>query len=152
MPEPADDPTGLNLVPYDEDVVAWSEQQSALLRAGDFAALDVEHVAEEIESVGSSHRHEVRRRLARLVQHLLKWQHQPGLRGRSWRTTIGIQRKDLLLLLKDSPSLRPRLGGLLLDAYPLGRDWAELETGLLNLSETCPFSVEQLVDPDFFPE
>lgn len=34
---------------YDRDVIAWSKEQARLLRAGQFAALDIEHLAEEIE-------------------------------------------------------------------------------------------------------
>lgn len=39
---------------YDHDVVAWAKEQAALLRAGRFSVLDVEHIAEEIEDVGKS--------------------------------------------------------------------------------------------------
>ena len=37
---------------YESDVVAWAKEQAALLRAGKFAYLDIEHIADEIESVG----------------------------------------------------------------------------------------------------
>ncbi len=36
---------------YDTDYVAWLEEQVAHLRAGRLAALDVENVAEELESL-----------------------------------------------------------------------------------------------------
>ena len=39
---------------YDEDVLAWSQEQARLIRAGRFDLLDVEHIAEEIEDVGKS--------------------------------------------------------------------------------------------------
>ncbi|KAG0163435.1 hypothetical protein DFQ30_000171 [Apophysomyces sp. BC1015] len=41
---------------YEKDVVAWSNEQAALLRAGQFSALDIEHLAEEIEDVGRCRR------------------------------------------------------------------------------------------------
>ena len=34
---------------YEKDVVAWANEQAALLRAGKFSALDIEHIADEIE-------------------------------------------------------------------------------------------------------
>jgi hypothetical protein len=40
------------------------------------AAIDWSNVAEEIESVGRSERRELRNRLARPLQHLLKWRYQ----------------------------------------------------------------------------
>ena len=69
--------------PYEKDVVAWAMEQAALLRAGNLSALDIEHIAEEIEDVGKSEKRELASRMAVLLSHLLKWQHQPGRRGSS---------------------------------------------------------------------
>ncbi|MDR0781146.1 MAG: DUF29 domain-containing protein [Pseudomonadales bacterium] len=68
---------------YDKDVVAWAAEQAALLRAGKFSALDVEHLAEEIEDVGKSEQRELSNRMAVLLAHLLKWQYQSARRGAS---------------------------------------------------------------------
>ncbi len=73
---------------YDIDVLALSERQAALLRRRAANEIDWDNIAEEIEAVGRSQKPEVRSRLARLCQHLLKWAYQPELRSRSWRTTI----------------------------------------------------------------
>ncbi len=62
---------------YERDFLAWTEQQAALLRAGELSAIDLEHLAEEVESMGASERREMCNRLACLLQHLLKWHHQP---------------------------------------------------------------------------
>lgn len=62
---------------YDTDIVAWAQEQARLLRAGRFDALDIEHIAEEIEDVGKSEQRELENRMAVLLAHLLKWQHQP---------------------------------------------------------------------------
>ncbi|HME85504.1 MAG TPA: DUF29 family protein [Roseiarcus sp.] len=37
---------------YDRDFFAWGRQQAVLLRAGKLAEADIEHIAEEIESIG----------------------------------------------------------------------------------------------------
>ena len=137
---------------YDRDFVAWTEQQAALLRGNDLSALDREHLAEEIESVGARERRELRRRLARLLQHLLKWTYQPELRSRSWATTIQAQRDELAAILDDSPSLGPTLPDMLVRAYGPARRWALEETGLLALPEACPWAVEQVFSPDFLPD
>jgi len=43
---------------YDIDFFAWANAQAALLRSGNLAAADIEHIAEEIESMGRSEKRE----------------------------------------------------------------------------------------------
>ena len=64
---------------YETDVVAWANEQAALLRAGKFSALDIEHIADEVEDVGKSEKRELASRMAVLLSHLLKWQVLMGL-------------------------------------------------------------------------
>ena len=137
---------------YQEDFVAWTEEQASLLRANDLSAIDREHLAEEIESVGAGERREMRNRLARLLQHLLKWKYQPELRSRSWSATIRVQRDELAAIFDDSPSLRAKLSDALPRAYEVGRRWAIAETGLLALPEVCPWTAEQVVSAGFLPD
>ena len=137
---------------YETDFLQWTERQSTLLRrraSGELVNdgdLDWQNLAEEIDAAGASTRRELRNRLARLLQHLLKWQFQPALRSRSWQATIIEQREELADLLAENPSLRARLPEDLPDAYARGRRWAMTETGLLDLPESSPFSVEQVLD------
>jgi ribosomal protein L29 len=91
---------------YSRDVVAWAQEQAALLRAGDLWAVDVEHIAEEIEDVGKSEQRELASRMAVLLAHLLKWQFQPKRRGASWQRTIKEQRRAIAAHIKETPSLR----------------------------------------------
>ena len=62
---------------YDQDFFAWSRQQAELLRAGDLARADIEHIAEEIESMGRTEKRELISRLTVLLLHLLEWRYQP---------------------------------------------------------------------------
>ena len=61
---------------YDQDIFAWSERQSALLRraaAGERVNdLDWPHIIEEIEDVGGAALRSVHSLLARAIEHLLK--------------------------------------------------------------------------------
>jgi hypothetical protein len=77
------------------------------------------------------------------MQHLLKWHYQPDLRRRSWRSTIRTQRQEIEDLLADNPSLRARLPEFVAAAYPRARADALDETGLLDLPEEPPFTIEQ---------
>ncbi|MRR56619.1 MAG: DUF29 family protein [Deltaproteobacteria bacterium] len=38
---------------YGEDVIRWAEKQAQLLRFGNLDQLDIEHIAEEIDDVGT---------------------------------------------------------------------------------------------------
>ncbi len=49
---------------YEHDAIAWANEQARLLRCGQLAALDIEHLAEEIEAVGKSEQRERVNRLA----------------------------------------------------------------------------------------
>ena len=144
---------------YDSDFLKWTERQTALLRqraAGQLpneGEIDWLNLAEEIESVGANQKREVRSRLKRLCQHLLKWRYQPEHRSRSWSTTIYLQRDELQDLFKDSPSLRPFAKDALASAYVNGRQAAEAEAGLLNLpDDMCPWSLDQVLDFQFLPD
>jgi hypothetical protein len=94
---------------YDEDVAAWAKEQVALLRAGQWALLDIDHIAEEIEDMNISHRHQLAHRMAILMAHMLKWKYQPNRRGRGWTNTMRTQREAIAKLLRKMPSLRKLL-------------------------------------------
>lgn len=139
---------------YERDFYAWANEQAALLRAGKLTQADIEHIAEEIESMGKTEKRELTSRLTVLLLHLLKWQYQPARRGASWEVTISNQRRDLSVHLKDNPSLKAKLGEAIEYAYANARGEAYAETGLpkTNFPSTCPWSFEQIMNEGFWPE
>ena len=138
---------------YDTDIVAWANEQAALLRSGKFSALDIEHIADEVEDVGKTERRELASRMAVLLANLIKWQFQPERRGASWQRTIDIQRKAILRHLKGVPSLRPSLS----DPEWIDGAWGDAvakaieETGLPDFPESCPWTSEQILNSGFLP-
>ncbi|WP_404789560.1 DUF29 domain-containing protein [Altericista sp. CCNU0014] len=136
---------------YETDFYAWTLEQSKLLREGNFKRLDLVNLVEEIESLGKQQRQELRNRLGVLIGHLLKWNYQPERRSKSWRATIREQRREILQLLKENPSLKPYLGETIAHAHESGLDLVVKETPLDygDLPENCPYTSEQLFDPDF---
>jgi hypothetical protein len=86
--------------------------------------------------------------------HLLKWKFQPTHRSRSWDATISVQRYELLRSLKQMLSLRPHLRDELSEMYPIAVKEAIAETSLPDeaFPSTCPFSLEQILDAEFFPD
>jgi predicted DNA-binding ribbon-helix-helix protein len=138
---------------YETDFYLWTQEQVTLLREGRLDELDVPNLVEEIDSLGRSQRHELRSRLRVLLLHLLKWHHQPERQGPSWESTISEQRIHIDELLSDSPSLRPQVPIILPHAYALARRSAHRETRvpLSTFPETCPYTVEQVLDDAFWP-
>ena len=135
----------------DADFFAWTQRTAALLRARRFDEVDVEHAAEEIEDMGRRDLREVNRRLRVVLVHLLKWKLQPKKRTRSWHTTLVTQRSEIDDLLRDSPSLRPRLLHDLPRNYARAVTRTAVETGLRadKFPSRCPFTLEQILDQDF---
>ena len=139
---------------HDRDFYAWTLQQSALLREGRLSEADIEHIAEELESMGASERRELINRLAVLMAHLLKWHFQSELRSNSWRNTIDVQRFDVKELLEENPSFVANLKERMEKAYLKSLLLAVRETGLnkQTFPPHCPFIAEQLLSEDYWPE
>jgi hypothetical protein len=143
-----------NATLYDTDLYAWANEQAALLRAGRLSEADIENIAEEIESMARSEKRELTSRLTVLLVHLLKWRYQPALQSHSWRQTIEQQRMKLEDHLGENPSLKSQLDEIMAKSYRLARVDAEHETGLLRKSfpPTCPFTFDETMNPDFWPD
>lgn len=139
---------------YETDFYAWANEQAALLRAGKLAAADIEHIAEEIESMGRTEQRELESRLTILLLHLLKWQFQPKRRGASWEATIRVQRRDLARHIERNPSLSPKVSEATSYAYENAKIEAAAETGLpeTTFPAECPWSFDQIMDAGFWPD
>jgi hypothetical protein len=143
-----------NAVAYDDDFFAWTQEQARLLRDGELADVDVENLAEEIESIGRSDRREIGSRLVVLLGHLLKWQFQSNSRSTSWSGTIVEQRQQIDSIIADSPSLRQVVPEALDNAYLRARRLAAAETGLPEavFPASCPYTPDQILSEEFLPE
>jgi hypothetical protein len=133
---------------YDTDYVAWLEEQVAHLRAGRLAALDVDNVALELQSLMNSQRQQLENRLEVLIHHLLKWDHQPDQRSNRWRATVQEQRTRIRRLLRFSPSLKPEVATIALEVYPDAVRAAAIDTRLSEdaFPANLPYSVEEIFE------
>lgn len=139
---------------YELDFYAWAMQQAALLRSGQLTSLDIENIAEEMESMGRSENNQLINRLAVLLTHLLKWQFQSSYQSRSWKLTIEEQRRRLRRHIKFNPSLKGMLHDDIDEAYALALIEAERQTGMprKTFAPQCPYTYAQMLDDDFWPE
>jgi len=138
---------------YDTDFYGWIQGQVAAMQTRDMAALDWEHLIEEVESMGKSQQRALGSRLEVLLMHLLKWQFQPLLQGPSWRFTIEEQRVRIAILLKENPSLKSKIALCAEDAYMHAKRLAARETGLdaSTFPKDCPWTLEEVLDAQFWP-
>ena len=152
-PQPQPAPSGSL---YERDIVAWSEQQASLLRAGRLAELDIANIAEEFEDVGKGERRELANRMAVHLAQLLKCQHQPQRRCRSLEAAIRHRRERILRRLGSDPSLKSSLADpdWWLDAWGDARLQIAEETGIGfdTLPSDCPWTADQILDASFWPE
>jgi Domain of unknown function DUF29 len=138
---------------YDEDILLWSEQQAELIRRLGATSrdlpndLDVENVAEEIESVGRSEMASVESFLRLLLLHLIKIASVPTSSANAhWRDEARNFAAEALT--RFAPSMAERVD--------LDRAWrlacrqataslAEHGDVVVTLPTTCPWTVEQLI-------
>jgi hypothetical protein len=138
---------------YDQDYYLWSQKMATLLRAKNWHDLDIENIAEEIESLGRSEKRALESNLKIILIHLLKWKYQSDKQTNSWKFTIREHRQRIHKELSESPSLKPYLAEIFPDVYEDARQLAADETGLdiTIFSSECPFSLEDIQNPDFLP-
>jgi hypothetical protein len=139
---------------YDSDYVAWLEEQVALLRARRISALDVDNVAEDLESLTKSERCQLANRLEVLNLQRLKRDHQPDQRTNRWRTIVAEQRRRIRRFLSDSPRLKEEVEPICRTVSSDAAPGTVIET---QLSETAfplalPSTVEQIFEREFLAD
>jgi hypothetical protein len=147
---------------YQTDYYAWTKQQATELRrlaaARANSTLDLENLAEEVESLGRSDLATVRSQLRRIIEHLLKLEHSPAVEPRfGWRESV-IDARDVIPDVITA-TLRREVEAELAKTYQQGRRRAEAalmrhgEGEAANaLPATCPYSFDQIVSHDWYPD
>jgi hypothetical protein len=135
---------------YEEDFYAWTREQAVFLKEGRFTELDVDHLIEELETLGRAEWHALESRVTVILTHLLKWHYQPEKRSRSWELTLLEQRTRVEKLLRDNPSLRYALPNVCVDAYALARIRAARQTHLPleHFPVECPWTLQDVLDEE----
>ena len=138
-------------VAVETDFHQWALETAKALQDRDFKGVNWDRVAEEIQGLGISQESELESRLAQLMYHLLKIQHQPERDGgRSWHRSVRHQKQRIARLLSKQPSLKSLLA--------LAETWADAYGDVFSLAsaeklpdsvvnrfpEECPFSPDIL--------
>jgi len=141
---------------YEADFAAWAEQQARLLQERRFDELDLDHLIEEVADLATNQRHTVLSRARRILQHFLKLEYSPATwPRRGWKETIVTQRTDLEERL--TATLRRDLEGGLADTYvrarrDAARDLKQDRVAERDLPTECPYTLDQILDPDWLPD
>ncbi len=148
---------------YDRDLQLWIEQTIQQLKNREFSSLDVEHLIEELVDLGRAEKNALKSNLTILLAHLLKLRVQndaPESMKGSWYSSVLEHRQRVLDNLADTPSLKSLLLETIEKAYHASRKLAIKEGSLAKFGVrvpadsdypmSCPFSVEQILDEDFY--
>jgi Domain of unknown function DUF29 len=141
---------------YQDDFVLWAERQAATLRARRFDELDLENLIEEVEDLGRRERDMVESHVETILEHLLKLALSHADRPRrGWLVTVDRQRAKLARKL--TTTLRHHLEAALPALYagvrrPVARQLENNGVALAALPPTCPYSLDQILDPDWYPD
>jgi len=139
---------------YDDDILLWSEQQAAAIRRLGRNAreipneLDIENVAEEIESVGRSELAAVESYLELIFVHLIRLFVEPDSTAvRHWRGEVAGFHANARR--RYSPSMRQRidvnaLWRSALEQSLLGYEGAQHER-VAGLTTESPFALDELL-------
>jgi hypothetical protein len=146
---------------YRTDYYAWTKDQAAKLRALAAArvnsTLDLENLAEEVESLGRSDLNTVRSQVRRIIEHLLKLEFSPSMPPRDdWRHSLAQARDEVEdhITASMAPEVTADLDRL------FGRARRDAALGLRRhggreaaqaLPTTCPYSLDQIVSHGWYP-
>jgi hypothetical protein len=132
---------------YADDLYGWVEDQIALLKNGRLSEIDADNIAEELSDVGNEQYDKLESAIRVVLLHLLKWDHRPSHRSRSWVLSIREHRRRIGRVLRKNPSLKPSIEEAMGEAYENARDDAMRETDLAPSAfpVQCAYNWEMVV-------
>ncbi len=137
---------------YDCDYDQWLQETVTLLHQGKLNKLDCAHLIEELEALGRNEKNAVESLIIQILQHLLLyqyWQQERDYNARHWAGEIIAFRTQLELRL--TTNLKNYLTDRLDYLYLKARKIAQVKSGL-QLPESNPYSLEQILDEDWLPD
>jgi hypothetical protein len=148
---------------YEQNYEQWLVETIDYLRNHEFEKIDVRHLIEELNDLGSSSKAALESNLAILLAHLLKLTVQkdaPDTMKNSWYNSIDEHRQRVKKQLAKNPSLKSYWATALAEAYPDGRKLAIKEAQRAKFGvqvppqrdypQQCPFSDLQILNDDFY--
>lgn len=148
---------------YEQDFNMWREKIIEQIKTNQFHDIDWEHLILELEDMGKSEKRSFISNLTILIAHLLKLIIQadaPEMMKGSWYSSVTEHRFRVKKDLEENPSFKNYLNEYIDQAYFDARKLAIKESrnaklGVRKPTEEeypldCPFSIEQLLNEDFY--
>jgi len=148
---------------YDQDFQEWIQKTIEHLQKSEFEQLDREHLIEELQDLGRSEKRSLESNLMILLAHLLKLKVQknvPEMMQQSWLDSVDEHRKRIQKSVRETPSLKAFLPSAIESAYPDAyqlaiKEGKRAKFGVsipkeIDYPLTCPFSVTEILDEDFY--
>jgi Domain of unknown function DUF29 len=141
---------------YEADFPLWAERQAALLRARRFDELDLDNLIEEVEDLSRRERRSIESYVETILEHFMKLAFSAAERPRrGWLVTVDKQRAKLVREL--TATLRNHLEAELPALYaglrrPVARQLEKDHVRADALPAACPYTLEQILDPDWYPD
>ena len=136
---------------YADDLYTWVQEQVALLRAGRVDALDLDNIAEELSDAGLGKYYRLQSAVEIVLLDMLKWDHQPERRSRSWALSIAEHRERVQIQMRKSPGLKSSLDEAQRDAFRLARIGAarQMKLSPKTLPAECPYTGDDILNRPF---
>lgn len=137
---------------YHTEYDQWLAQTIHLLKNRQLDGIDYEHLIEELEALGRSEKSAVKNLLLQIIIYLLLYEFWKAERDRNinhWAgeiVTFRVQLEDKL-----TTNLRNLLVQELQQIYSNAVLIVYKKTRLTTLTQPCPYSLEQLLDKNWFP-
>src|SRR5918996_4468434 len=144
---------------YKKDFYAWTRDQAeALRRLADQrwnGPLDLLHLAEEVEDLGSEQQWAVESQLERVIEHLLKLEHSPSREPRrQWMISVVDARGEIQRRM--TPTIRREVEPALPNLYRRSRRKTELALerhgeAATAVPDACPYAFDDLLADEWWP-
>ena len=129
------------------DAYKWSNETAQALRTGNLAAIDLEELIDEVESIASGLRRELVSTLKDVIEALLVLDYTKDNSEEADRQLAHAQ-GQLRLLLHSAPSLLEAVSEAVVEAYQWAKDNVMEDYGV-SLPERCPFPLERIMEDPY---
>lgn len=139
---------------YERDFYQWLIITVKLLRENAFEQIDLDNLIKELEGTARKTQNTLKSNLRVLLMNLLQYKYEPSLCSESYQSTVLKHRLRILDIFSESPSLKSYFTEVVDQSYIHARKLAYSTTNLPleRFPETCPFTQEQILNIDYWPE
>ena len=137
---------------YEIDDYLWVERTIDLLKKKKFNELDLENLIEELEDLGRERKNKVESLLRQIIIHLLLleyWSQEYQDNAAHWQAEITEFRFQINGIL--TKNLQNYLASKIELIYQNSVKYTKRKTNLNSFPKKCPYTLEQLLDEDWFP-